>query len=679
MLTTFYLLYYTRYDRESSLEMLRRVPAIARKMLGTIHGINSGMMLRRHVCALAEDKGIDHQTLLQLVHQGQFEPVLLAWEREKELNRADPALYTVVMAMCERLKSAELAVAVKEDMDLQKWGMELDCSVHYVKSLLSENRAEEAGQFLKSTYDPSKKEAGALILQCARAFQDGGHVTEALMSCDLHSCSEGGRIVALDCVKVECLGEMQATKQLLEFVTTNYGSASSQHPVEFQAALINALSLANELGMALDRVQEYSNPTGGVLWPKNLALLLESAGRAHDYKAAAFIYQEIWKGCSQLTNERLKETSLERLTYLVRAANAAIRLQASGRLSHPEVRTNSAALSKREKSALADFMNEDFYQFILDESLLPDSDTLESLLLLSVFEVRARESVEKVLRVLVRNGETPRPRAFTRWATQCGRVQATRIRKVIQHVRMLVHGYSVPLGHVECADLLGLAYVTHSEEQRLEAAKNVRIIKRIMDKNDLLSETHGWNILLSGFLKTSFIKAVYFTLEDIAERGLKPNLETFKILTNGLNSMGKHYTYTLAIYDFWREFTKLYPAVRPDVEYINKLLLSCRKCRHVERALFFLGVAEQCGLKPDLATFRELLVMCSECEEKQRFDALLTMAHKFLPQQRANLDAIVADCQLKWKAEVDGELASTIIFASQAKRTSEEKTSDTAE
>ncbi len=71
--------------------------------------------------------------------------------------------------------------------------------------------------------------------------------------------------------------------------------------------------------------------------------------------------------------------------------------------------------------------------------------------------------------------------------------------------------------------------------------------------------------------------------------------------------------------------------------------------------------------------------MCSECEEKQRFDALLTMAHKFLPQQRANLDAIVADCQLKWKAEVDGELASTIIFASQAKRTSEEKTSDTAE
>ncbi len=45
------------------------------------------------------------------------------WEREKELGRADPALYTVVMAMCERMKSAELAVAVKEDMEGENWEM----------------------------------------------------------------------------------------------------------------------------------------------------------------------------------------------------------------------------------------------------------------------------------------------------------------------------------------------------------------------------------------------------------------------------------------------------------------------------------------------------------------------------------------------------------------------------
>ena len=45
------------------------------------------------------------------------------WEREKELGRADPALYTVVMAMCERMKSAELAAAVREDMERENWSM----------------------------------------------------------------------------------------------------------------------------------------------------------------------------------------------------------------------------------------------------------------------------------------------------------------------------------------------------------------------------------------------------------------------------------------------------------------------------------------------------------------------------------------------------------------------------
>lgn len=56
------------------------------------------------------------------------------------------------------------------------------------------------------------------------------------------------------------------------------------------------------------------------------------------------------------------------------------------------------------------------------------------------------------------------------------------------------------------------------------------------------------------------------------------------------------------------------------------------------------------------------LQMCSECEEHKKFDALLMMARKCLPQETVNLDTIVADCKLRWKTTVDGELASAIIY-----------------
>ena len=50
--------------------------------------------------------------------------VMKIWEREKELGRADSTLYTVVMAICGRMKSAELAIAVKEDMERQNIKMD---------------------------------------------------------------------------------------------------------------------------------------------------------------------------------------------------------------------------------------------------------------------------------------------------------------------------------------------------------------------------------------------------------------------------------------------------------------------------------------------------------------------------------------------------------------------------
>lgn len=56
--------------------------------------------------------------------QGEFKFVIRHWDRAKQLGQANRQLYTVVMAMCERIKSAELAVAVKDDLERQNWTME---------------------------------------------------------------------------------------------------------------------------------------------------------------------------------------------------------------------------------------------------------------------------------------------------------------------------------------------------------------------------------------------------------------------------------------------------------------------------------------------------------------------------------------------------------------------------
>lgn len=130
-----------------------------------------------------------------------------------------------------------------------------------------------------------------------------------------------------------------------------------------------------------------------------------------------------------------------------------------------------------------------------------------------------------------------------------------------------------------------------------------------MKNNDLLSDVASWNHLLSAYLRTTLLKTLYTTLEDMAELHIRPNLDTHRIITEGLCAMDDYQTYILAIYDFWREFAKDYPSLQPDMEYLNKLIFACRRCRHMERAFYFLTVVEQCDLNPDLCTFRELLLV----------------------------------------------------------------------
>ena len=131
----------------------------------------------------------------------------------------------------------------------------------------------------------------------------------------------------------------------------------------------------------------------------------------------------------------------------------------------------------------------------------------------------------------------------------------------------------------------------------------------MMRNSGLLSEVRGWNTILSGHLRAGHLKHTYTTLRGLAGEGLKPNLDTFKILADGLYSLGDYHSNILAIYNFWREFTKEYPRLQPDIEFLNRLIACCRKCRHVERGLFFLRVVEECGLQADLTTYRELLTV----------------------------------------------------------------------
>ena len=63
--------------------------------------------------------------------------------------------------------------------------------------------------------------------------------------------------------------------------------------------------------------------------------------------------------------------------------------------------------------------------------------------------------------------------------------------------------------------------------------------------------------------------------------------------------------------------------------------------------------------------------MCSECDEREKYRMLLGMARSFLPSEGPNLDTIAAECERRWKTELDADLASTIILASAGGRGAE--------
>lgn len=130
-----------------------------------------------------------------------------------------------------------------------------------------------------------------------------------------------------------------------------------------------------------------------------------------------------------------------------------------------------------------------------------------------------------------------------------------------------------------------------------------------MDRYDLLDNIKGWNVLLAGALRTNYTPTLDLVLHYLADSSVKPNLDTFKTIVDGLIAMDERHSYSLAIYDYWREFTKEFPELQPDVAFLNKLLYCCRKCGNMDRAMLFLHTMKQCKLSPNLETFRELLTV----------------------------------------------------------------------
>ena len=70
---------------------------------------------------------------------------------------------------------------------------------------------------------------------------------------------------------------------------------------------------------------------------------------------------------------------MDRSKHLLRAANAAIHLQAMSHRKSCEDRRHKrlTPMSKAERKAMKDFLDTSFFHVILEEGLIPDSSTLE--------------------------------------------------------------------------------------------------------------------------------------------------------------------------------------------------------------------------------------------------------------------------------------------------------------
>lgn len=131
-----------------------------------------------------------------------------------------------------------------------------------------------------------------------------------------------------------------------------------------------------------------------------------------------------------------------------------------------------------------------------------------------------------------------------------------------------------------------------------------------MHRQGLLSDIDNWNSLLSAVGRIGDSGPLFTTYNDMVGQNVHPDLNTYKMIVSAaVVDETKKNTLTAA-FNWWRNFIREYPRVRPDIELMNMLIDCCRLCLEYERGFFFFGLLKDYDLQPNMDTFDALFKVC---------------------------------------------------------------------
>ncbi|XP_064386218.1 uncharacterized protein LOC135334810 isoform X3 [Halichondria panicea] len=541
----------------------------------------------------------------------------------------DTDSYTIVMAMCERLGSSEAALALREDMRSQGLEMEDRCCLHLVTTLIADDKAGEAVEVMRGEW----LQTGTCFLPVvAKQLLDNKHPALALEACSLTSDPSH----PLLCVQLECLGslgQVEEMQQLLEEVSVGVESDS------LQVAFVNGLSLAG----LHHRAMEHLSSLKCIASPRTLCLLLEATRRGEDVGSAAAVFHTLWEQTFTLKDLSVQflQTSVsaaeeDRSSYLLRAANACLHLQALA------LRDTASEHSEAEEQ----FLSYDFPSFLHQQSVYPDQHTYATLLLRLCFDEGSLDTADRAIKSLFQCGSPLTSEAFVEWAGHCGPITPQQANRVLGLIRRNFRArYDIRLTLEDYVRLLGVELVCGGDPKQLtHSFSYIRTIKNTMSNQGLLTETSHWYPIISALATLGPVGGpLFITYDDMLTCGVEPDLHMYKIIASAAqtNSTTAH----SAAVDWWR---MLNSRVKPDVELMNTLIRCCEVCGEWERGFLFLGLFEQCQLSPDMDTFDALFKICDATRDHDRLMALSSLAETILPQQRDHVRDEVQRIHNNW-------------------------------
>jgi hypothetical protein len=588
----------------------------------------------------------------ELVSQGRYSEALDQWEQAKEDGSAGPHIYSSVMQMAAQLGGSEVTRHVKEDMERQGWNMDRSCSLHYLGCLASEGHIREAVGCIQSSH---LKNDPFFLAGCASMLLDKGYPQAALEVCALSPPSPPHpHTLTLLTMQLEAMGEIGRETEMELLVKSLYSEEEGELrvPQEVEFALANGYSLAGHPARALSLLK---NTRSRCVPVKCLALLFESALRENEYTLAAEACSLFWTNSTVKPSDEAILSSPSSLshhtTYHCRAITAAFYLQA-----HAHRDTGSDA-----KGLLAKFLERNFFQELVYNKYPTSPDIYQALLLLGCYHPLALSWADSAMKQCTATGQVIPAASLTSWARGCGIITPQQALRVINLIRAHRHYYQLDFNLCHYADLLSIRYQCDSLTLQKEALDCIRAVKNSMNTWGILNTTDAYNLILQAVIHVPVVGAHYTTYNDMIASHVDPNMKTFHLLLDGTLAEGSVKNTKKAAYYLWRSLMKEWPRVRPDLELINKFIRCCLVCGDSERGLVFLSALSDCSLEPDIHTFSMLLKLCHSTNDHQSFDNLLKLARHCLPDQRAEISAVVHELRIQWRAEEDIDLAHSIL------------------